>query len=84
MAKELSLPAVHFYQSPPYARIQFDADADALCFIVSNVEVFRLTQDGMKYKGQDVWDGGVAYREIRSFFIEAKKAMNYQPTRGTH
>jgi hypothetical protein len=75
MAKTLSIPAARFYQSPPYARIQLDADSDALCFIVSNAEVFRLTSDGMEHKGQVVYDAGVAYQEVTAFFAAARKAM---------
>ncbi len=62
----------------PQALIQFDSEA--LRFIVNGVTVFRLTPDGMEYKGQIVEDAGIAYRELTNFFSASKEIMNRQAT----
>ena len=69
-------PTLSFQEPATEALIQFDADA--LRFSVCGVEVFRLTLQGMEYKGQIVEDAGVAYREVTAFFSAAKEAVNSQ------
>ena len=69
-------PALIFQEPSPSALIQFEVDG--LHFIVCGVEVFRLTPDGMEYKGQTVKDAGVAYQQVTEFFSAAREAMNGQ------
>jgi hypothetical protein len=66
-------PTLSFQEPATEAIIQFDADA--LRFSVCGVEVFRLTPQGMEYKGQIVGDAGVAYEQVTSFFAIAREAM---------
>jgi hypothetical protein len=78
MKQDYNPPALQFQQSEPRSIIEFGTDA--LRFIVNEVEVFRLTPQGMEYKGQTVEDAGVAYREVTAFFSSAKEAVNQQVT----
>ena len=71
-------PILRFQSAAPEALIQFDNEA--LRFIVNGITVFRLTPDGMEYKGQIVEDAGVAYRELTNFFSASKEIMNRQAT----
>lgn len=66
-------PILQFRPTPTQALIEFRDNA--LRFLVSGIEVFRLTPDGMEYKGQIVEDAGAAYREITNFFSVARAAV---------
>jgi hypothetical protein len=78
VTNEITFKPAETLPPPPGALIQFEADA--LVFIVCGVEMFRLTPQGMDYKGQTVEDAGIAYREVTAFFSAAKEAVNHPPT----
>jgi hypothetical protein len=76
MTNKVTFQLAETLPPPPGALIQFEVDA--LRFDIGGVEVFRLTPQGMEYKGQTVEDAGVAYREVTAFFSAAKEAVNSQ------
>lgn len=58
---------------PQTQEAEISHDNGVLCFVVKGVEVYRLTKDGMIYKGQLVEDAGHAYELAITWFNAVAK-----------